>query len=226
MLLVQCDPLATSLRRIEHAKFICENARSKFVTSRKNAAAGGGGGGGGGGGLSAPEGSPEKVGSGSSGLSAAEPEDGAPGAPPSLGAEVSQDEKNDGGDIPPPGSLGLSRSVSEGEGKEDGKDGFEPSTSTVSEEGGAGGGGSGGGRGVHVILLLHLPRGLDNKFCVSFDMRWRYAFVDSIESNARIGLPDVESMIGKTMEEVVKELNLKKVLMKCFRPSLAKLTYL
>jgi hypothetical protein len=31
LLLVQCDPLAASLRRIEHVKFICESMRSKFI---------------------------------------------------------------------------------------------------------------------------------------------------------------------------------------------------
>ena len=31
VLVLQCDPLASSLRRLEHAKFICENARAKYI---------------------------------------------------------------------------------------------------------------------------------------------------------------------------------------------------
>jgi len=31
LLLVQCDPLAASLRSIEHVKFICESIRAKFI---------------------------------------------------------------------------------------------------------------------------------------------------------------------------------------------------
>src|SRR3546814_3390567 len=31
VLLVQCDPLAASRRRIEHAKFIIDNARAKYL---------------------------------------------------------------------------------------------------------------------------------------------------------------------------------------------------
>ena len=81
-------------------------------------------------------------------------------------------------------------------------------------------------RGVHVVLLLHLPRGVDNKFCVSFDLRWRYAFVDSVFGNLASGLPDVEGMINRSMKDVVADLDLKKVLLRCFRPSLSKLVYL
>jgi hypothetical protein len=35
LLLVQCDPQAASLRRIEHAKFLIENARAKHERQRK-----------------------------------------------------------------------------------------------------------------------------------------------------------------------------------------------
>jgi hypothetical protein len=49
--------------------------------------------------------------------------------------------------------------------------------------------------GVHVVLLLHLPRGEtegEQRYCVDFDTRWKFSFVDSIFSADALGLPDVE----------------------------------
>lgn len=35
------------------------------------------------------------------------------------------------------------------------------------------------------------------RYCVSFDARWRYVFVDSVVSADAAGLPDFESIIGR-----------------------------
>lgn len=77
-----------------------------------------------------------------------------------------------------------------------------------------------------MALLIHLPRGADgSNFNVSFDSRWRYAFVDSIASSDSLGLPDVESMIGRTMKEVIASLDLGLVLVRAFRMALSRLKY-
>ena len=34
LLLVQCDPRAASLKRVEHARYICEKTLSKFMRSK------------------------------------------------------------------------------------------------------------------------------------------------------------------------------------------------
>ena len=133
ILLVQCDPLATSKRRIEHTKFLIEQERAKFATDL----------------LHQPQ---------ESGVE-----------------EVAAIKKN-----------------------------------------------------VHVLLLIHLPRGNDEgdgKYLVDFDTRWKFAFVDSIEAANTLGLPDIEGMIGKTMKEIVLSLDIPKVLQKSFRQSLSRLTY-
>lgn len=80
-------------------------------------------------------------------------------------------------------------------------------------------------RGIHVVMLLHLPRGATNKWCASYDLRWRLAFVDGVHAANNIGLPPVQDMIGKSMSEVVAELEMKKVLTASFRSALAMLQY-
>jgi len=74
-------------------------------------------------------------------------------------------------------------------------------------------------------MLLHLPRGATNKWCASYDLRWRLAFVDGVHVASNTGLPSVEHMIGKSMSDVVAELEMKKVLAASFRPALAMLQY-
>jgi hypothetical protein len=87
VLLLQCDPLAASSRRIEHAKYIVENARARAAAEAATASA-------------------------------------------SAAASV--------------------------------------------ESGGAGSKAAGG---VHVMLLLHLPRGSDG-YCLDVDRRWRHVYID------------------------------------------------
>jgi hypothetical protein len=132
LLLIQCDPLAASLRRVEHAKFICENERARTFS--------------------------QKFG----------------------------------------GSEGSARAP----------------------------------KGIHVVLLLHLPRAGDKKFCVDFSPHWRCAFVDSMSTSNRIrGLPSVESIIAdkKKMSEVISAMHdsgeLKVLLEQEFRRALSQLVY-
>jgi hypothetical protein len=152
-LLVQCDPLATSKRRIEHTKFILESARSKFLKSR------------------------EAISRAQSSVNVSD-------------AEIVRD----------PDAMVIQESQQ-----------VHPAP-----------------QGIHVVLLLHLPRGEaegDQRYCVDFDTRWSFAFVDSIVAADSIGLPDVELMIGKNLIDVMGCVDMKKALIKSFRTSLAKLTY-
>ena len=81
---------------------------------------------------------------------------------------------------------------------------------------------------IHIILLIHLSRcgdDGDGKYCVDFDTRWKFAFVDSVQPADSLGLPDVEAMIGRTLHSLVADLDLRKVLLRCFRQSLSRLSY-
>ena len=104
--MVQCDPVATSLRRIQHARYIVENARAKFVAKQS--------------------------------------------------------------------ASSLSTASS------------SPLTSSA----------SGRASGIHVMLLVHLPRTSDlASFTFDFDLRWRYAFLDSVESAKSTGYVYSECVI-------------------------------
>lgn len=84
----------------------------------------------------------------------------------------------------------------------------------------------GGSKGVHVLLLIHLPRGSDGvNYCVSFDARWRYVFVDSIASADAAGLPDFESIVGRSIKDIVSSIDLRRALLRACRPALARLSY-
>lgn len=164
-LLVQCDPLAASKRRIEHTKFIIELARAKrlkhvvddiFDTSHN------------------------KV------HSDHEIIDGGEQKVMIDGTVVTK--------LPDNPSADISKNIN---------------------------------RGIHVIMLIHLCRGDDaggeGKYCVDFDTRWNYAFVDSISTAP--GLPDIESMMGKSAVEIFDLFDAKDILSLAFRPSLSKLDY-
>jgi hypothetical protein len=82
---------------------------------------------------------------------------------------------------------------------------------------------------IHVIILIHLPRGetsTDSTFNIDFDTRWNVAFVDSIQAADFTGLPDAESMIGKSLTDIFLTLDAKKVFTKIFRSSLSRMVCL
>jgi hypothetical protein len=143
-LLLQCDPLATSRRRIEHSKFLIELLRARRLKLLLNE---------------------------------------------QLLVENDGEERKDGfGDVVGQASLNI-----------------------------------------HVIILIHLPRGetsTDSTFNIDFDTRWKVAFVDSIQAADFTGLPDVESMIGKSLTDIFLALDAKKVFTKIFRTSLSKMVCL
>jgi MoxR-like ATPase len=163
LLVVQCDPLATSLRRIEHAKFICETARARSMQQIHNRM-----------------------------------------------LEVQQ----------PPVSEGKEEEEDEGkvEEEDDNDDGGAGSIAVVA---------SSNHRmpRLHVMLLLHLPRGSEAKYSADFGREWRCAFVDAMEPEADTGIPVVEALIGKTLPDIVAGLRLGKVLARNFRPALASVRY-
>ena len=85
---------------------------------------------------------------------------------------------------------------------------------------------AGGERSLHLMVLLHLPRGDgQTSYSVDYSAKWKVAFVDSIESQDDSGLPDLAEMIGRPMSELVGKLNLKSVLEREFRGAMAKLKY-
>lgn len=144
MLLLQCDPLATSRRRIEHSKFLVELMRVKRLKLLE--------------GLNEHE----------------------------LPFCDGQESKDNGKKI------------------------AEPSLN------------------IHVILLIHLPRSdsSESMFNIDFDSRWRVAFLDLVHNDDIMGLPSIESLIGKSLSEIFMSLDTQKVLTKTFRTSLSKLVYL
>jgi MoxR-like ATPase len=125
LLVVQCDPLAASLRRVHHTRFICEQARAHYFSAKR--------------------------------------------------------EK-----------------------------GFEKMKS-----------------GVHLMMLVHLPRGASQKFCLDFSPAWRNAFVDALETDDSSGLPSVEAVVGesKKLSTIVEGLKMKPLLMREFRRALSQLQY-
>jgi hypothetical protein len=142
-LLLQCDPLATSRRRIEHSKFLIELSRARRLKQL---------------------------------------------------LETQEQEICDG---------------------EERKDG--------------GGKNTGASLNIHVILLIHLPRGetsSESTFNIDFDTRWAVAFLDSIQAAETSGLPDAASMIGRSLSDIFMSLDAKKVLAKTFRFSLSKMVCL
>ena len=177
VLLVQCDPLAASLRRIEHAKYVTENVRAKsFDRILARAAA------------AAPAPTPAAGGADA---------DAAAGASTSAGT---------GGDAPAAADESSDDGIEIEEASSSGPPGLE--------------------RGVHVVFMVHLPRGSEVSYGFDFDMRWRYAFLDSLEPAADTGLPDVGDMLGKSVSTIMKDLDLRQVLKDNFRTSLARLVYL
>ena len=168
VLLVQCDPVAASKRRIEHAKFIIELARAKRYKQIIE----------------------EKVCLSNDRLLADELK--------INGAEEKIEED--------PSLIDTHQS-------------FQESKESTEKEALS--------HGVHVVLLVHLARGdesgADSRFCVDFDTRWNYAFVDSLTTAS--GLPDIESMIGKSAVEIFELFDPKKLLSSSFRSALSRLNY-
>ena len=154
LLLVQCDPRAASLRRVEHAKYMCEKALADFMNGNGK--------------QFFKEGSDAQL----------EPE-------PEM-------------DEPQP------------EPEPDGK----PAAIETRH------------KTLDVIVLVHLPRASDLNFCVDFDSRWAYGFVDNVLPASQQGLLDVEEMIGRSMTEIIEKIELSTVLAANFRLAVARLVYL
>jgi hypothetical protein len=81
--------------------------------------------------------------------------------------------------------------------------------------------------GVHMMVLLHLPRGSDMQYCMDFSPQWRCAFVDAMEDKDHLGLPSIEEVVGESqsLSQIVAQLKLRPVLQQEFRRSLSKLHY-
>ena len=177
VLVVQCDPLAASYRRINHARYICENSRAKFVRRRGGAVGG-----------AVVE---EKEQKGDSGVRVEEEEEEEKKRQASEALKEQQQVKRDDE---------KSESV------------LSPSSGSVNT-------------GIHIVFLVHLPR---NDMAYQFDMdrRWRYAFIDSTESSGKSGLPDIQSMLGQSMTELMTKLDLRQLLLRNFRNAMTRLVYL
>ena len=126
LLLVQCDPRAASLRRIEHAKYVCEAGLAEFMATHDGFF----------------------------------DDDSAESLDPAL------EEPSPEGSVAMPGAAEKKKKT----------------------------------KSLDVIVLVHLPRGMaDLDFCVDFDSRWAYAFVDSVLPASSHGLLDVEQMMRSSM---------------------------
>jgi RZ type zinc finger domain/AAA domain (dynein-related subfamily) len=190
VLVVQCDPLAASLRRIVHARYICEQARAKHLRTKL-----------------ARKGPVREV---------------SDGAAPS-------DEKNDGdvvnihfrgdndADADADADADDGKHADDDDGKHDGDD--ESKTAVVERAA------SDGPRGVHVVMLIHLPRG-DIAYNFDFDKRWNYAFIDSTMPAHVTGLPDIQSMLGHSLEDIMGNLDMRQMLLRTFRAAMTRLVYM
>ena len=158
LLLVQCDPRAASLRRVEHAKYMCEKALADFMN-----------------------------GSGKQFFK------------DDLVAEFEPEPEPDMDDP-------------QAEPEED--------ASTAAAAAGK------RHKTLDVIVLVHLPRTSDLNFCIDFDSRWSYGFVDNVLPASQQGLLDVEEMIGRSMSEIIEKVELSTVLAANFRLAVARLVYL
>ena len=56
----------------------------------------------------------------------------------------------------------------------------------------------------HVVLLLHLQRDADAGVHVDFLRGWRYAYLDNALRVAETGLPQVEALLGQSMQELLQ----------------------
>eukprot|EP00468_Gymnochlora_sp_CCMP2014_P001514 CAMPEP_0167741726 /NCGR_PEP_ID=MMETSP0110_2-20121227/1016_1 /TAXON_ID=629695 /ORGANISM="Gymnochlora sp., Strain CCMP2014" /LENGTH=5340 /DNA_ID=CAMNT_0007625809 /DNA_START=69 /DNA_END=16091 /DNA_ORIENTATION=- len=202
---LQCDPQAASFRRIEHARYIIENARSKFLRGRWKDVRDG---------KVTVEAKVElKADSKDFDAKVVESKSKASAESKGEGKESKGEGKS---------SEGKDAKVVEGKASE-GKAAEGKSAAPTEAKGKV----ASGPKGVHVVILVHLPRG-DLQFLIDFDKRWRMAFVDDIEPAANTGLPDIQAMLNTdlSMNQIVNLLDLKQVLLASFRRALARLVYL
>ena len=196
LLLVQCDPIATSRRRIEHTKFLIELYRAKKYQSKGDC--------------------DQKRGGNHESLQSNEFKG-------EGGGELMEVESND--DMVPGEKL-QPHSSNERKHGDDEENLLKELNSLQNSQ------------GIHVVILVHLPRGdttnvwnpscpknsADSYFSLDFDTRWRVAFVDCMSSSNN-GLPEAEAIIHRPLLDLVssKILNLKQLLLAVCRSSLAKL---
>jgi len=209
LLLVQCDPIATSRRRIEHTKFLIELFRAKKVKEM----------------MSHKDESP--VGD----LAGEESVDGKVSDQPPKGTEFKGDQRHEAQQLhAESGNFDASdqkdESSSFNESEEQSSD-VEASLNATLDD-------LQSQMGIHVVILIHLPRGdaanvvtsnsNNAQYSLDFDTRWRAAFVDSMSASTN-GLPEAEAIIHRPLLDLVcsKELKLKQLLTTVCRSSLAKL---
>ena len=218
LLVLQCDPLAASLRRIEHAKYLVENARAQFLKKlekddrlRTDSS-------------SASLADPNKIGVGDGFVRRGGAGVGGGGAGADAGGVAADAAGGAEGGVLGEAAAGAAEGGDGGEGKGGGdeEDGEGGEGKGAAEDEGAGA--PRARKGVHVMLVLHLPRN-DLKYCFDFDLRWRYAFIDSVQPGASSGLPSISHMLGASMLEIVNQLDLRQVLLQVFRRSMARLVY-
>eukprot|EP01048_Picozoa_sp_COSAG05_P017147 COSAG05_NODE_2300_length_3258_cov_2.192149_1_plen_1074_part_01 len=173
LLLVQCDPRAASLRRVEHAKYMCEKALADFMMTEA--------------------GKRFFVDDDSGDEPEPEPEHGSDEFEPEPEPEPEPESELDHSQ-PPPEDTGAAPQARR--------------------------------KTLDIILLVHLPRSSDSHFCVDFDKRWNYAFVDQVIPASDHGLLDVEDMMGRSMTDILHSIDLSKVLAANFRLAITRLVYL
>ena len=80
----------------------------------------------------------------------------------------------------------------------------------------------------HVLVLLQLPRGnWQSRVPLDFNKRWKFAYVDAIETHNENGLPDARTLLGldRAMKNIFPYTDLRKVFAVIFRGAMAKLVY-
>jgi hypothetical protein len=78
-------------------------------------------------------------------------------------------------------------------------------------------------RGVHIVFFVHLSR--SESYAFDFDRRWHLAYIDSIEPAKSTGLPSIQGMLGRSMSEIIGSVDLAQVLVRTFRAAMARLVF-
>lgn len=209
LLLVQCDPIATSRRRIEHTKFLIELFRSKKLNELNN------------------QRKDVDVQTCDNGID--ELEGSEPGS--EFKGECRQEviiKSNDLAINDESEKKDLLKSThyrEEVEVQDNSREeaSLQATLNDLKSE-----------MGIHVVILVHLPRGdasnvmsvksRNAQYALDFDTRWRAAFIDSMSISSN-GLPEAETIIHRPLLDLLcsNELKLKQLLTSVCRSSLAKL---
>jgi hypothetical protein len=199
--LLQCDPLAASLRRIEQAKYLCNNARLRWAKRRGE--------------------EERKLALAVAAAAAAAPDSSTTATATATAAATAEGESDDGKTTPPVSAADDERKG--GSSSEESHAATATATAAAASAAAAAAAAAAKTRGVHILFFVHLSR--SESYAFDFDRRWHLAYIDSIEPAKSTGLPSIQDMLGRSMSEIIGSVDLAQVLVRTFRAAMARLVY-